>query len=406
MSPVNNSRQGGKMAVETTASSSSGYSLWTDPKFRSIITQLVVVALFAGFIYFIVDNTTRNLESRGIATGFGFLSQPAGFDVASSLIEYNPTMSHGRVFFVGLLNTLMVAAIGVVLATFLGFTVGVLRLSHNWVISRLAYVYVESLRNIPVLLQIIFWWAVFLALPKVRNAISFGDSFYLSNRGLQMPSPIFEPGSSAILIGFVIAVVASIIIRVWAKKRQELTGQQFPVFLTVVGLIIGLPLIGAVIAGFPVSFEIPVKKGFNFQGGFTVTPEFMAVLVALSVYTGCFIAELVRAGIQAISHGQTEAAFALGLRPGVTTRLVIIPQAMRIIVPPLTSQYLNLTKNSSLAIAVGYPDLVSTFGGTTLNQTGQAVEIIGIVMGVYLTISLITSAFMNWYNKRIALVER
>ena len=394
------------MAAETATRQRSGYLLWTDPKFRAIITQLIVVGLFVGFISFLAHNTSRNLEVRGIATGFGFLEQPAGFDVASSLIDYNPSMSHGRVFFVGLLNTLMVAVIGCVLATFLGFTVGVLRLSHNWVINRLAYVYVESLRNVPVLLQIIFWWAVLLALPKVRNAMSFGDAFYLSNRGLQMPQPIFEPGASAILIGFVIAVVASIIIKVRAKKRQEMTGQQFPVFFATLGLIILLPLLGAAVAGFPVSFDVPVRKGFNFVGGLTITPEFIAVLVALSVYTGCFIAELVRAGIQAISHGQSEAAFALGLRPGVTTRLVIIPQAMRIIVPPLTSQYLNLTKNSSLAIAVGFPDLVSTFGGTTLNQTGQAVEIIGIVMGVYLTISLVTSAFMNWYNKRIALVER
>jgi len=380
--------------------------MWTDPKVRSIITQIIVVVLFVALVGFIVHNTARNLEIRGIATGFGFLSQPAGFDVASSLIEYNPTMSHGRVFFVGLLNTLLVAVLGCILATLLGFFVGVLRLSSNWVVNRLAYVYVEALRNVPVLLQIIFWWSIFLALPQVRNALSIGEHAYLSNRGVQVPAPVFEPGSGAILIALVIGIIATIILRTWAKRRQEATGQQFPIFWSGVALIVGLPIVAAAVTGFPISFDLPVKKGFNFQGGLTITPEFIAVLFALSIYTGCFIAELVRAGIQAVSHGQTEASYALGLRPGLTTRLVVIPQAMRIIVPPLTSQYLNLTKNSSLAVAVGYPDLVSTFGGTSLNQTGQAIEIIGITMAVYLTISLLTSAFMNWYNKRIALVER
>ena len=394
------------MAVETAEKSGSGYSLWTDPKFRGIVTQIVVVVAFISFIAFIVHNTSRNLEIRGIATGFGFLEQPAGFDVASSLIDYNPTMSHGRVFFVGLLNTLMISLIGIFFATILGFVFGVLRLSHNWVISRLAYVYVEALRNVPLLLQIIFWWAVFLALPRIRNAIDFGETFYLSNRGVTMPAPIMEPGANAIWIALIIGIIATILVRTWAKRRQEATGQQFPVFLTALGLIIGLPLLAAAVTGFPISFDVPVKKGFNFQGGLTITPEFIALLFALSIYTGCFIAELVRAGIQSVSHGQTEASYALGLRPGITMRLVIIPQALRVVVPPLTSQYLNLTKNSSLAVAIGYPDLVSTFGGTSLNQTGQAVEIIGITMAVYLTISLLTSAFMNWYNKRIALVER
>lgn len=394
------------MAVETADHSGSSYSLWTDPKFRSIVAQITVVVLFVAFIAFIVHNTTRNLEVRGIATGFGFLEQPAGFDVASSLIDYNPSMSHGRVFFVGLLNTLLVSAFGIILATILGFVFGVLRLSHNWVISRLAYVYVESLRNIPLLLQIIFWWSVFLALPKVRNAIGFGDHFFLSNRGVQIPKPIFEPGSGAIWIALAIGIIATIVMRTWARRRQEATGQQFPVFLTSVALIVGLPIVAAAVMGFPVSFELPVKKGFNFQGGLAILPEFIALLFALSIYTGCFIAELVRAGIQSVNHGQTEASYALGLRPGITQRLVVVPQALRVVVPPLTSQYLNLTKNSSLAVAIGYPDLVSTFGGTSLNQTGQAIEIIGMTMAVYLTISLLTSAFMNWYNKRIALVER
>ena len=274
-------------------------------------------------------------------------------------------------------------------------------------VSRLAYCYVEGLRNIPLLLQIIFWWSVFLGLPKIRDgAIPIGDIGFLSNRGFQFVRPVFEEGAGYAVIAVIVAIVIGLFIRVWARKRQEETGQIFPVWWTMLGLVVGLPLLTLAVQGFPISLDYPVKKGFNFKGGFQVTPEFFALWFALSVYTGAFIAEIVRAGIQAIDHGQTEASYALGLRPNWTMRLVVIPQALRVMVPLLTSQYLNLTKNSSLAIAIGYPDLVAVFGNTSLNQTGQAVEVIAMIMATYLTFSLLTSLFMNWYNKKVALVER
>ena len=395
------------MAVTTAGTSvSRGTSLWRDPKARAIIVQALVVIGLVAFVAYIIHNTAINLEKRGIATGFEFLSQPAGFDIATSLIPYDATMTHGRVFLVGLLNTALIAFLGIIVATVLGFVLGVLRLSPNWLINRISYIYVEMTRNVPLLLQILFWWGVFLGLPKVRDAVSIGDVMFLSNRGLQVPTPIFEAGFLAVPIALVIGVVATFVIKHWAKKRQEATGQQFPVGWCGLGLIVGLPFIAFAVTGFPLSWEVPVKTTFNYKGGFAITPEFTGLWMALSLYTAAFIGENVRAGIQAVSHGQTEAAYALGLKSNWTLRLIIIPQALRIIVPPLTSQYLNLTKNSSLAIAVGYPDLVAIFGNTTLNQTGQSIEVIAMVMAVYLTFSLSISAFMNWYNKRIALVER
>ena len=395
------------MAVTTAGTSAkSGTSLWTDPKFRSIAVQILVITGLVAFLWFIIHNTAINLEKRGIATGFGFLSQPAGFDIATSIIAYNPTMSHGRVFLVGLLNTMLVAIVGIFFATILGFIVGVLRLSPNWLINKIAYVYIEVVRNVPLLLQILFWWAFFLALPQVRQALNFADTIYLSNRGLQLPWPVPEAGFIVTPIAVMLGIIASMVLARWARKRQEATGQIFPVVWSSFGLIVGLPLLAFLITGAPLGWDIPEPKGFNFSGGFTITPEFAGLLLALVVYTGAFIAENVRSGILAVSHGQTEAAYALGLRPNWTMRLVILPQALRVIVPPLTSQYLNLTKNSSLAIAVGYPDLVAAFGNTTLNQTGQSIEVIAMTMAVYLTLSLLISAFMNWYNKRIALVER
>jgi general L-amino acid transport system permease protein len=383
-----------------------GGSLLTNKKFRAIFAQVVVVVLLVLFTVFIAHNTAVNLEKRGIATGFGFLGNPAGFDVAFSVIDYNPQMSHSRVYVVGALNTVLIAALGCLTATLLGFIVGVLRLSKNWLVSRVAYWYVEILRNIPLLLQIIFWWNILILMPTARESINFGDTFFLSNKGFQLPRPVFEEGSGFALIALIVAIAASIVIRIWAHRRQEATGQIFPVWWTTFGLLFGLPLLALAVFGFPVTFEIPVFKGFNFVGGLEISPEMFALWFALSVYTGAFIAEIVRAGIQAVSWGQTEAASALGLRPNWTMRLVVIPQAMRVIVPMLTSQYLNLTKNSSLALAIGYPDLVATFGNTSLNQTGQAVEIIAIVMATYLVFSLLTSVFMNWYNRRVALVER
>ncbi len=394
------------MAVETVGRPVPQESLWTNPKFRAVIAQIVVVVALAAFLAFIINNTMVNLEKRGIATGFEFLSAPAGFDIATSLIDYAPTMTHGRVFVVGLLNTIMVAVVGIIFATLLGFTVGVLRLSHNWLVARVAYLYVESLRNIPLLLQILFWWAFLLNLPQIKDAISLGGGIYISNRGVLAPTPIPESGFNIIPIAFIVGIVISIVFAKWARAQQEKTGTIYPVWTIGGGLIIGLPLLAAVITGFPLSFEIPVATRFGFTGGFFITPEFFALWFALTVYTAAFIAEIVRSGIQAVSHGQTEAASALGLKPNWTMRLIVVPQALRIIVPPLTSQYLNLTKNSSLAIAIGFPDLVATFGNTTMNQTGQAIEVIMLTMLVYLALSLLTSMFMNWYNKKIALVER
>lgn len=382
-------------------------SFWRDPEKRSLLFQVVVLAAVAGFFAYIFNNTLENLERRGISTGFDFLSNEAGFGVLQSLIPYDETYTFGRTFLVGLLNTILVSLLGIFFATVIGFVMGVARLSSNWLIRKLATVYIETFRNIPLLLQIVFWYFVFQnLLPHPRQSMNFQDSIFLNQRGLYLPAPIAEDGFGLVIGAFLLAVVAIVFLARWAKRRQDATGQQFHTVYVSLTLLIGLPAIAFLLAGAPLSWDYPALKGFNFRGGMTVIPELFALALALSIYTASFIAEIVRSGIQAVSHGQTEAAHALGLRPGVTLRLVIIPQAMRVIIPQLTSQYLNLTKNSSLAPAIGYPDLVAVFAGTTLNQTGQAVEIIGITMAVYLTLSLLISLFMNWYNKRMALVER
>jgi general L-amino acid transport system permease protein len=382
-------------------------AVWNDPKYRALFFQVVLVLALGYFIVSIVNNTLLNMESRGISTGFAFLSEPAGFGILQSLIEFNESHTYGRTFFVGLLNTLLVSGLGIFCATILGFIMGIARLSQNWVIAKIAMLYIEIFRNIPLLLQIFFWYfAVLAALPGVRQSMSLGAGIEFNNRGLYVPAPVPEEGFSLVLWLFFIGIIGSIFLARWASKRQDETGQQFPVLLSSLGLIIGLPLLVFLISGAPLSFDYPVLTGFNFQGGISIIPELLALLLALTIYTGTYIAETVRAGINAVSHGQTEAAMALGLSRGQTMRLIIIPQAMRVIIPPLTSQYLNLAKNSSLATAVGYPDIVAVFMGTTLNQTGQAVEITMMTMAVYLTISLTISMFMNWYNKKMALVER
>ncbi|MTI46071.1 general L-amino acid ABC transporter membrane protein [Roseibium hamelinense] len=390
-------------------------SLVNDPKVRSLFYQVILVAGLVALGYFIVTNTIANLERQNIASGWGFLENTAGFGIIQSLIPYAETSTYGTAIMVGFFNTLMVAVVGIFFATIIGFVVGIARLSNNWVISKLAYWYVELIRNVPLLLQIFFWYfAVLRAVPGKRDKWSFGfDTFHLNITGLYGPKPIWETGSAFIVYAFILAIVLSVVIAKWAKKRQDATGQQFPVFLTAIGLIVGLPVITYFVTGMPVYLEHPnyvekgpiLRRGFELGVGAKLIPEFLALTAALAIYTAAFIAEIVRAGIQAVSHGQTEAARALGIRNGPTLRLVIIPQAMRVIIPPLTSQYLNLTKNSSLAVAIAFPDLVSV-GGTVLNQTGQAIEIIAIWMAVYLSLSLITSAFMNWYNQRMALVER
>ncbi|HYV88157.1 MAG TPA: amino acid ABC transporter permease [Candidatus Polarisedimenticolia bacterium] len=385
----------------------SGSSFWHNEFIRGIIFQVVVGGIILAAVIFFVHNTATNLAKRGIASGFDFLTGTSGFDISISLIPYSLQSTYGTAFIVGLLNTLLVSAIGIVLATIIGFIVGVARLSKNFLIAKLAAAYVDVIRNIPLLAQIIFWYfGVLTSLPSVRQSISVFGVFFLNGRGLYMPAPILQPGFWVIPAAFVLAIVATFAIARWSRRRQDSTGQQFPVIWTGLGLILGLPIAAGLLAGIPVTWSLAQLHGFNFIGGMDILPEFVALLLALSIYTAAFIAEIVRGGIQAISHGQTEAAHALGLSTTQTTRLVVLPQALRIIVPPLTSQYLNLTKNSSLAVIIGYPELVSVFMGTVLNQTGQAVEVIAITMGVYLVISLVISAFMNWYNRHIALVER
>ncbi|MQW87199.1 amino acid ABC transporter permease [Sinorhizobium saheli] len=386
-------------------SKSSG-SIINDPQVRGIFYQAVTIIILAVLVYWIADNTVENLRRANIASGYGFLNSRAGFDVGQSLIAFTSDSSYGRALVVGFVNTLLVAITGIVTATIIGFLVGIGRLSHNWIIAKLSLTYVEVFRNIPPLLVIFFWYSGVLAiLPQARDALALPFDIFVSNRGVAFPRPIFGEGAEYALLAFLVAIAASVFFARYARKRQEATGQRLPVLWTVLGLIIGLPLVTFVAAGAPLTFDLPVAGKFNLTGGSVVGPEFMSLFLALSFYTAAFIAEIVRAGIRGVSKGQTEAAHALGIRPRLTTRLVIVPQAMRIIIPPLTSQYLNLTKNSSLAVAVGYADLVAV-GGTILNQTGQSIEVVSIWLIVYLSLSLATSLFMNWYNARMALVER
>jgi len=383
-------------------------SLWNDPKKRAIIYQAIVVLILVSFAAYMINNTADNLEKRGIASGFGFLHAQAGFDVGMSpFLTYDASKAtHGTVLLVGILNTLLVAVTGIVIATVLGFAIGILRLSPNWLVSRMAYCYVEILRNIPLLLQLLFWYfAVLGPLPSKRDSLSLFDTFFLNIEGLFGPLPVPQDGFWIILVAIAIAIAGITFMKRWAKKRQDETGKPFPVFFASIGLLVGFTAIATVAAGFPLELEHPKQNRFGLRGGMIILPEFAALVLGLSLYTAAFIAEIVRSGIQAISRGQTEAAYALGVRPTITMRLVVIPQALRVIVPPLTSQYLNLTKNSSLAVAIGGAEIVAVFAGTSLNQAGQAIEIIAITMGFYLTVSLLISMFMNWYNRRIALVQ-
>jgi general L-amino acid transport system permease protein len=380
---------------------------WNNPRVRAMVFQAVALVVTVAFGLYLFENTQNNLRRLGIASGFGFLSSSSGFDIIQTLIPYSATSSYGRVFWVALLNTLLVSALGIVLATLLGFVIGVARLSRNWLISRLALVYIETFRNIPLLLQIFFWYfAVLRAMPAPRQSLSLGEAVFLNIRGLYVPAPQFQPGFGWVLLALGIAAVLAWLLARWARRRQMATGQPFPTLSVSLALLIGLPLLAFWLAGSPLHWQVPELQGFNFRGGLVVIPEMASLLLALTIYTAAFIAEIVRAGIQAVSHGQTEASFSLGLNSGKTLRLIILPQALRVIIPPLTNQYLNLTKNSSLAAAIGYPDMVAAFAGTVLNQTGQAIECIAITMAVYLTISLLISLVMNWYNRRVAVVER
>jgi len=378
-----------------------------DEKIRGILYQIIAIILFVGFLFYIAQNTSHNIAQRGIKTGFDFLHATAGFDITESPIPFTPMDTHLKVFEVGLLNTLIVSFWGIVLSSLLGLLIGVWRLSPNWLINRIAAAYIETFRNIPVLLQILFWYNVVLAtLPATRQSINLFDTVFINNRGFFMPEFVFGPGAWMIAASLFLAVVAIYLTSRWAKKRQEETGEQFPVFLTGLLLLILLPLLAYFIAGQPVTAVYPELHGFNFKGGKTYTPEFLALLFALSIYTATFIAEAIRSGIEAVPKGQKEAATSLGLSPLQQLRLVVLPQAVRIAIPSIINQYLNLIKNSSLAAAIGYPELVTIFAGTSLNQTGQALEILLITMLTYLMISLIVSLILNWFNAKMKIKER
>jgi general L-amino acid transport system permease protein len=377
-------------------------------RIAGIAAQLVLVLVIGGLAYGAIVNAAQNLAHAHIASGFGFWNNTAGFDISQTLISYSSsTSSFGRAFWVGLLNTLLVAAIGIVLATLVGFIVGIARLSQNWLVARLAAGYVELIRNVPLLLQLLFWYfAVLKSLPETRGSAMLPSGAILNNRGLFLPRPEFAPAFAAVIVALAAGIVGAGVLRAWARRRQERSGEELRVIWWAIGLICGLPLVVFALAGFPLSFTAPEIGRFNVRGGLEILPELAAIVIALTIYTAAFIAEVVRAGLLSVSAGQTEAAAALGLRPGRTLRLVVVPQAMRVIVPPLTSQYLNLIKNSTLGVAIGYPDLVQVFTGTVLNITGQAVEVVAVTMGVYLAISLLASLLMNIYARSSAVAER
>ena len=379
---------------------------WSDPRFRAIFWQIVIVGIVALIVWYLVGNTTRNLASRHIATGFAFLGRVAGIPIGESLITYNPAIdTFGRALVIGILNTLKVAVIGVVLATILGTLVGIGRLSSNWLLSKITAFYVETLRDIPLLLQLLFWYALLESLPPPRQALHIGSAIFLCNRGIRLPELVWETGDTGAVVAFLVGAVGTWLWTRHANQRQMATGQRPAVWPVALVLLIGLPLVVWAVLGAPCAVDLPALHGFNFQGGGTISPEFFTLLLGLVLYTATYIAEIVRSGIQAVAQGQWEAGGALGLRRGTVLRQVVLPQALRVIVPPMTSQYLNLAKNSSLAIYIGYQDVMS-IANTTLNQTGQAIEGIAYIMAVYLTISLSISLFMNWYNAHIALVER
>jgi len=393
---------------DTTAGPSLLYRLVNDKELRSVAIQVITIALLFAFVFYLANNAVVNLAAIGKDYDFGFLKEASNYDINQHLIPYTSRSTHLTAMWVGILNTLLVAISGIILSTIVGFIFGVLRLSPNWLINKTVYVYIEYVRNVPVLLHILLVHGIVVnTLPIPKNAINLADStFFLTNRGFYTPKPLFDPAMWAVLIAFIVAIGFTWWFRRYAKKVQDATGKIYPVFWISLAAIFGLPVIVYFLAGSPMDWDYPVLKGFNFKGGLVLRPEFIALWLALSLYTAAFIAEIVRAGIQAISHGQTEAAYALGIKPNRTMQLVIIPQALRVIIPPLSSQYLNVTKNSSLAIAIGYMDIVATIGGISLNQTGREMECMTIVLALYLAASLMISSFMNWYNKRMKLVER
>jgi len=379
---------------------------WRSQAFRGIIYQLIAIAALLFAVWWLASNTLENMRVRHIQSGFGFLNQPAGFDIGESIVNYESSDPYWKAFLVGLTNTLRVAIIGIICTTILGTLIGIGRLSKNFLLRGICTWYVELFRNIPVLIQLLMWYFILTTLlPPVSEALHLGPGLYVSKSGLSFPIPVWGLGQGLAAIGFVIGIVVSWLYRRWARASFEKTGVPKPTFWPTLAIIVGLALLGWVLGGAPTALEIPEKTDMNVSGGGAVTPEFLAVVIGLTIYTAAFVAEIVRSGIQAVPWGQTEAGSALGLSRGQQLKLVLLPQAMRVIIPPMTNQYLNLTKNSSLAVAIGYPDLVS-ISNTTLNQTGRAVECIAIIMLVYLTLSLTTAALMNWYNSRAAIKER
>ena len=377
-----------------------------DPSKLAIFYQILTVMGVALLSYYLISNTLANLERQSISTGFGFFEKEASFEIGESLIEYSAADSYGRALFVGFLNTLIVSFIGIILTVFLGTFIGVARLSSNWLVSKLSAAYIEFFQDIPILLQLFFWYAFFYEiLPSPRQALNPMEGVFLCNRGLIFGIPEWHHAFLYSGIAFLLGIVIVFFMKRWAAKRQAATGLIFPTVKASIAILFGLPLLVWLLSGAPTTMDVPALKGFNFKGGITISPEFTSLLLGLVLYTAAFVAEVVRAGIQSVSKGQTEAAMSIGLKPGHVLNLVILPQALRVIVPPLTSQLLNLTKNSSLAVAIGYPDFVSV-AGTTINITGQAIEGVALIMMVYLIFSLSTSAYMNWYNKKIAIVER
>ena len=379
---------------------------WRSQAFRGLLFQILVLAVIAAGIWFLVHNTLENMRARGIQSGFNFLVQPAGFDIGETVVPYDALDPYWKAFLVGVLNTLRVAILGIVMATIFGTLLGVGRFSRNAIVRGLCYAYVEVFRNIPVLLQLLVWYLVFTEiLPPIQEPISLAGLFYVSKAGFSFPVPVWGAGQAFAGLGALVGIGAAYAYRQWSQRRFERTGQPGSLFKIPILLILGCALLGWVLGGAPTAFSIPEPGGFVMEGGASATPEFLAVLLGLVFYTSAFIAEVVRAGIASVAHGQVEAAGSLGLSRGQAMRMVILPQALRVIIPPMTSQYLNITKNSSLAVAIGYPDVVS-IANTSLNQTGRAVECIAIIMAVYLTTSLSTAALMGWYNKRSAIKER